>query len=161
MTRYIINMIMNILPGSRFFGLKRVLLKIVGVVVGENVRVMRVRIEGVKLNIGDNTYIGDETLITGGESTVVIGKNCDISSRVNIVTGSHRIGSIKQAAGEGYAEDIIIGDGVWIGVGVTILSGVTIGEGVIIAAGSVVTKDIPAGVLVAGVPAVVKKVLFK
>jgi maltose O-acetyltransferase len=161
MISYIVNIILNILPGSRFFGLKRFLLKIAGVVVGENVRVMRVRIEGVKLLIGDNTFIGDETLITGGESTVLIGKNCDISSRVNIVTGSHRIGSIERAAGEGYAEDIVIGDGVWIGIGVTILSGVNIGEGVVIAAGAVVTKDIPAGVLVAGVPSVVKKVLFK
>jgi maltose O-acetyltransferase len=77
------------------------------------------------------------------------------------VTGSHRFGSIKQAAGEGYSENIIIGDGVWIGFGVTILCGVTIGEGVVIAAGSVVTNDIPSGVLIAGVPAVVKKVLFK
>ncbi len=161
MISYIVNILVNTLPGSRFFGLKRFLLKIAGVVVGENVRVMRVRVEGVKLIIGDNTFIGDETLITGGESTVLIGKNCDISSRVNIVTGSHRIGSIEQAAGEGYAEDIVIGDGVWIGIGVTILSGVNIGEGVIIAAGAVVTKNIPAGVLVAGVPAVVKKVLFK
>jgi maltose O-acetyltransferase len=160
MIRYIVNFILNILPSSRFFKFKRLLLKIAGVVVGENVRVMRVRIEGVKLQIGDNTFIGDETLITGGESSVSIGKNCDISSRVNIVTGSHRFGSIKKAAGEGYSEDIIIGDGVWIGFGVTILSGVSIGEGVVIAAGSVVTNDVPSGVLIAGVPAVVKKVLF-
>lgn len=161
MIRYIVNIILNILPSSRFFRFKRLLLIMTGVVVGENVRVMRVRIEGVKLLIGDNTFIGDETLITGGKSSVSIGKNCDISSRVNIVTGSHRLGSIKQAAGEGYSEDITIGDGVWIGFGATILSGVSIGDGVVIAAGSVVTNDIPSGVLIAGVPGVVKKVLFK
>lgn len=161
MIRYFVNIILNILPGSRCFAIKRFLLTQAGVVVGKNVRVMRVRIEGVKLIIGDNSYIGDETIITGGESTVNIGMNCDISSRVSIVTGTHKIGSIKQAAGEGYAEDITIGDGVWIGFGATILNGVTVGDGAIIAAGSVVTKNIPAGVLVGGVPAIVKRVLYK
>ena len=132
----------------------------IGVNVQKNVRVMRIRVEGVKLYIGENTFIGDETLITGGESVVKIGSNCDISSRVSIVTGSHNIGNKAQAAGKGYSSDIIIGNGVWIGFGVIILAGVTIGDGSVIAAGSVVTKDIPSGVLAAGSPAIVKKVLF-
>jgi maltose O-acetyltransferase len=122
---------------------------------------MRIRVEGVKLKIGNNTFIGDETLIAGGKSIVTIGENCDISSRVNIITGTHKIGNIEHAAGEGYSENIIIKDGVWIGVGATILHGVTIGKGSIIAAGSVVTKNIPSGVLAAGVPAIVKKVLYQ
>ncbi len=46
-----------------------------------------------------------------------------------------------------------IGNHVWIGTRVTILKGVNIGDGAVIAAGSVVTKDIPAGSLAAGVPA--------
>ena len=45
----------------------------------------------------------------------------------------------------------------WIGANVTILPGVTIGDYVVVAAGAVVTKDVPSGVLVAGVPAIVKK----
>jgi maltose O-acetyltransferase len=161
MIQYLINILFIFLPGSRFFAFKRFLLFITGVKVGKNVRVMRIRIEGIKLNIGENTYIGDETIITGGESNVTIGKNCDISSRVSIVTGNHKIGNIEHAAGIGYSEDIVIGDGVWIGYGVIILSGVTIGKGSIIGAGSVVTTDIPSGVMAAGVPAKVKKVLFE
>ena len=161
MIRYIVNLFLFFLPSSRFFGFKRFLLSIAGVTIGNNVRVMRIKVDGVNLIIGDNTFIGDETFITGGNSTVTIGKNCDISARVSIVTGTHKIGSLEKAAGEGYAVDINIGDGVWIGFGVTILSGVTIGKGCIIAAGSVVTKSFPSGVLIAGVPAVLKREIFK
>jgi len=48
---------------------------------------------------------------------------------------------------------IDIGADVWLGVGVVVLDGVHIGQGAIIGAGSVVNKNIPAGVLAAGVPA--------
>lgn len=161
MIKYIINLVLFFLPSSRLYSFKRFLLYISGVDVGKNVRVMRIRVESVKLIIGDNTFIGDETFITGGYSTVSIGKNCDISSRVNIVAGTHKIGSIHQAAGEGYSEDIVIEDGVWIGFGATILHGVTIGKGSVVAAGSVVTQSFPQGVLIAGVPAVQKKQIFK
>ena len=161
MINFIVNFLISIIPSSRFFGLKKVLLSLTGACVGRNVRVMRICVEGVSLRIGDNTFIGDKTLISGGVSEVKIGKNCDISSHVNIITGTHQIGTIETAAGEGYSENITIEDGVWIGFGATILSGVIIGKGSIIAAGSVVTNNIPSGVLAAGVPATVKKQLFK
>lgn len=48
---------------------------------------------------------------------------------------------------------IVVGRNVWIGSNSTILQGVTIGDNSIIAAGSVVTKDVPANAIVAGVPA--------
>lgn len=157
MKYYITNLILFFLPSSRFFGFKRWLLTLCGAQIGDNVRVMRIRVAGVKLIVGDNSFIGDETLIMGGEGNIVIGKNCDISSRVNIISGTHKYGSSKQAAGIGYSEDIIIGDGVWIGFGSTILHGVQIGNGAIIAAGSVVVRDVKAHTLVAGVPAKEKK----
>jgi maltose O-acetyltransferase len=153
MIQYLINLIFIFLPSSRLFSFKRKLLNSMGANIKEGVRVMRIRIEGVHLNIGENTFIGNETYILGGKSTVTIGMNCDISARVTIVTGSHKIGNKLRAAGHGYSSDINIGDGVWIGVGSIILGGVSIGNGSIIAAGSVVNKDVPSGVIFGGVPA--------
>jgi acetyltransferase-like isoleucine patch superfamily enzyme len=48
---------------------------------------------------------------------------------------------------------IVIGDHVWIGTNSLVLKGVTVGDGAVVAAGSVVTRDVPASTLVAGVPA--------
>lgn len=56
---------------------------------------------------------------------------------------------------------VIIGHDCWIGANATILPGVAIGDFSIVAAGSVVTKDVPSGVVVAGNPAVIKKNLPK
>ncbi len=50
-----------------------------------------------------------------------------------------------------------IGDNVWVGARAVILPGVTIGNNVVVAAGSVVNRDVPDNVVVAGVPAVIKK----
>jgi len=49
--------------------------------------------------------------------------------------------------------DIILDNDVWLGTNVTVSAGVTVGVGSVVASGSVVTKDIPPGVLAAGVPA--------
>ncbi len=115
---------------------------------------------GIKdIYIGEKTFIGHDTFISGGyDSRVEIGCSCDISSRVSIITGTHEIDSDgERIAGEGYSKDIVIKNGVWIGANSVVLPGVTIGEKSIVAAGSVVTKNVPPGVLVAGNPAVVKK----
>lgn len=158
MKNYILNLLLFFIPSSRFYGLKRKLMRICGHSVSNNVRVMRIRIGGTRCVIGENSFIGDETMFWGSVGTqVVIGKNCDISTRVNFVTGSHYKGTIEHAAGKGYGKDIIVENGVWIGFNVTILPGITIHKGAIVAAGAVVTKDVPSGCIVAGVPAKVIK----
>jgi acetyltransferase-like isoleucine patch superfamily enzyme len=48
---------------------------------------------------------------------------------------------------------VVIGDRVWLGTRAVVLKGVTIGDGAVVAAGAVVTRDVPAGAVVAGVPA--------
>jgi acetyltransferase-like isoleucine patch superfamily enzyme len=54
---------------------------------------------------------------------------------------------------------VIIKDNVWIGMNAIVLKGVTIGENAVIAAGAVVSRDVPANVVVAGNPAVIVKEL--
>jgi maltose O-acetyltransferase len=107
----------------------------------------------IRVRIGAGTFIGHQTLITGGQASVFIGANCDLSDRVGIFCGTHEIDAIgPRSAGAGLGRDIIIGDGVWIGFGALILPGVTVGDKSVVAAGAVVHKDVPARVIVGGNP---------
>lgn len=78
-----------------------------------------------------------------------------IAPRVNLVTINHSIAPKQRRDTE--SKPIHICKNVWIGTGATVMPSVTIGENTIIAAGSVVTKDIPPGVIAAGVPAKIIK----
>ncbi len=110
------------------------------------------------LNIGSNTWLSPGVIFyTHLEAPIVVGSNCDIGPAVEFITGGHAIGTSSRRAGQGTAKPIFIDDGCWIGAGSRLLGGVNIGSGSVVAAGSVVICDVPPNVLVAGVPAVVKK----
>jgi acetyltransferase-like isoleucine patch superfamily enzyme len=82
--------------------------------------------------------------------SITIGKGCVIAPDVVIRDrDAHRI----QGSDHETAQSISIGEHVWIGARSLVLKGVTIGDGAIVAAGAVVTKDVPAHSIVAGVPA--------
>jgi acetyltransferase-like isoleucine patch superfamily enzyme len=89
-------------------------------------------------SIVGNMKMGRHSIINVGSN---INHDCEIGSFV-------LVGPSVSIAG--YAK---IGDGCWISIGTKIINRISIGKGSLIAAGSVVTKDIPAGVLAAGVPA--------
>lgn len=149
------------LPLTRFYHLKVMLLNLSGVDVAKSARIVSsVQFIGPKnIKIGEDTFIGHETLITGSHnSSVIIGDFIDISNRVIIGTGTHDIDmNGKHTAGQGNSKDIEIEDGAWIGMGVIILPGVRIGKKSIVAAGSVVIDNVPSYSLVAGNPAKIKK----
>lgn len=98
--------------------------------------------EGVFINMG--CRFQDAGGITIGDGTL-IGHGCTFAT-LNHSEDPSRRGDITPAP-------IVIGRNVWFGANVTVVPGVTIGDGSIIAAGAVVTKDVPAGVVVGGVPA--------
>ncbi len=112
-----------------------------------------------QINIGSYFYINHYSIIDCNYNIIIgnrvqIGPHCYITDfdhdlLVDLDRAFHR-GDKKFAA-------VVIEDNVWIGAGVTILKGVTIGKNAIVAAGSVVTKDVAANSLVAGVPAEFKK----
>lgn len=153
--------ILRLLPLQLFPSINRMALRFMGYSIGNGVvfyssgQVLGL----VKLTIGENTFVGHNTLIWGGLSNVNIGSNCDISARVSIITGTHVISGSARRAGAGVCEDVTIGNGTWVGYGATIMPGVTIGEGCIIAAGSLVNKNVPSNAMVGGVPSKVIKML--
>lgn len=145
-----------VLPLTRCFALRRLLLTCMGVQVGFGARVAgRPRILGRgALSIGRQTWVGPGChFYTHPDAPILIGDRCDIAPEVSFVTGSHEIGSADRRAGVGWAKPIHIEDGCWIGTRVTLLGGVRVGQGSIVAAGAVVTKDMPENSLVGGVPA--------
>lgn len=160
--RDFVNYVLLILPVSRFFALKRALLRLMGVVVGKDVKVNgHTWFYGRgKISIGDRTWIGPRCQFHATFGTMIdVGADCDFAPEVMFVTGTHKIGRAGRRAGEGYAQDIKVGDGCWLGARVTVLGNVTIGSGSIIAAGSLVKSHFPQNSLAAGVPAELKKSL--
>lgn len=107
--------------------------------------------------LGDGTAIGPNCMI--GPNVIFKGHNM-IGPNVHIYTTAHLYDTTAHSfKGSSDPKPVISGEQVWIGYGVIILPGVTIGNHTIIGAGSVVTKDIPSGVVAAGNPCTVKRVL--
>lgn len=102
--------------------------------------------------IGDNTRIGLHNTIIG---PVTIGSHVNLAQGVTVTALNHNFQNASVLIDQQGVStcQVVIGDDVWIGSNSVILPGVTIGQHVVVAAGAVVTKDVPDGVLVAGVPA--------
>ena len=121
---------------------------------------------GFKCNQGKNISVGDYfycnfNCVIYDSAPVTIGDHVMIGPNVTLCAATHPV-LVKERLndkGEELAFPITIGNNVWIGGGAFINPGVTIGDGAVIASGAVVTKDVPANTLVAGVPAVVKKMI--
>ena len=111
---------------------------------------------GGQLKIGDGVFINYGSSISA-HTLVRIGDSCLIGQYAIVMDCDYH--DPDGAGGHGHPRPIVIGDHVWMGARVTVLKGVTIGSGSVIGAGSVVTRDIPAGVLAAGVPAAVVRPL--
>lgn len=84
---------------------------------------------------------------------VRIGEDVQIGPSVQLLTATHPLEPDPRRDKWEAAEPITIGDNVWLGGGVIVCPGVTIGHDTVVGAGSVVTRDLPAGVVAVGSPA--------
>lgn len=106
---------------------------------------------GCHIKVGDNFYANYDLIILD-VNEVKIGNNVFLGPRVCIYTAAHPVDAGVRAMQLEYGKPVSIGDDVWIGGNTVINPGVSIGRNVVIGSGSVVTKDIPDGVIAAGNP---------
>lgn len=107
-----------------------------------------------KITINEGTYLNRFTMLDA-HSQISIGRNCMIGPYCYITDANHGRSPgtwVKEQKME--AQPVVIEDDVWLGAGVVVLPGVRLGRGCVIGAGAVVTHDVPAGAVFAGVPAV-------
>lgn len=142
----------HILCGTRFFGIKRCLLRWIGYEIGSNTKIVGPLFNTGILRIGADCWIG-RGLTVHGNGTVYIGDKCDIAPNVTFLTGGHRIGGADRRAGSGERYCISVGSGTWIGARATILGNTQIGQSCVVAACACVAKNVADHQLVGGVPA--------
>lgn len=111
------------------------------------------------IKIGKYCSVNPFCVLDGHGGGITIGDYVRIANHVTIVSSNHvfkdtALPICKQGLSK---QGVTIEDDVWIGSGARILDGVTIGKGSIIGAGAVVTKNIPANTVAAGVPAKIMK----
>lgn len=161
--RYIVNLLLTILPPTRAFIFKRFLWQRIGVAVGHGTKINSgAKVWGVgQVSIGSGSWLGmNLVLIVPNGAQVTIGSDVDIGPDVLIECGSHDIGGPDRRAGTERATSIQIGAGSWIGCRVTILGGAQLAPGTIVGAGALVLPgDYPENALLTGVPARVSRIL--
>jgi len=109
--------------------------------------------EGV-VEIGAKTVMGQECTISAYQR-VRIGEQCVIADRAMFIDFDHGVVEVERPIRQQgiYKRDVEVGSNVWIGYGACILRGVRVGDNSIVGTNSVVTKDVPANAVVAGIPA--------
>jgi acetyltransferase-like isoleucine patch superfamily enzyme len=129
------------------------------------------------LRLGDNVYVGRNTILSCKEGSISIGEytnisaNCSLLSETEITLGKYCFlaGHCYVVAGGNHSFDdvsrpimfqpslskggIRVGDDVWLGAGVIVLDGVVIGKGTVVGAGAVVTGSLPEYAVAVGCPA--------
>jgi acetyltransferase-like isoleucine patch superfamily enzyme len=107
---------------------------------------------------GGSLHIGDGVVLSRGVHLVAfagihIGAGSMIGEYASVRDANHRVGEAPLRDSGHDAAPVHIGRSVWIGRGAAVLAGVRIGDGAVVAANAVVTRDVPAGAVVGGVPA--------
>jgi putative colanic acid biosynthesis acetyltransferase WcaF len=132
------------------YGIKRWLLRRFGALVGTGVVIKpHVRIKFPwRFRVGEHCWIGEDVWIDNLASVHLVNDVC-LSQGAYLCTGSH---DHRRVTFDLIVKPIVVESGAWIGARAVVLPGVTIRRGAVVAAGSVVTRDIPSGVIAGGSP---------
>lgn len=106
---------------------------------------------GKNIVIGNNVYINFGCIILDC-AEVTIGDNVLLGPNIGIYAANHSLDAEERINGGCCGKPVHVGNNVWLGGDVKILPGVSVGDNTIIGTGSIVTKDIPAGVIAVGNP---------
>lgn len=106
---------------------------------------------GENITLGDAVFINFNGVILDA-APVHLGNAVKLGPNVQILTVGHPLDPQRRRAGWELARPIAIGENTWLGGGVMVLPGVAIGRDCVVGAGSVVTRDLPDGVVAVGNP---------
>jgi maltose O-acetyltransferase len=109
---------------------------------------------GDGIRIGARTFVNFNCTMLDG-APISIGDECLLAAGVQLITASHPVDPGPRRRAVEQALPVTLGDGVWLGAGALVLPGVSIGDDTVVGAGSVVTRDLPGGVVAHGNPAAV------
>jgi maltose O-acetyltransferase len=107
---------------------------------------------GFNIRIGARSFVNYNAVFLDC-APITLGNDVLLGPAVQLYTAGHPLDAATRRTAYETARPITLQDDVWIGGGAIILPGVTVGAGAIVAAGSVVTKDVPPRMIVAGSPA--------
>ena len=108
------------------------------------------------VSIGRHAYVGMDTWLDDQfPELIVLEDDVVISFRVTVVVhdDARRMDRVEPGQLDGTVAPVVFRRGSYVGAGALLLPGVTVGERAVVAAGAVVTRDVPPGTIVAGVPA--------
>jgi maltose O-acetyltransferase len=113
---------------------------------------------GYQVRIGAGSFVNCGAVFLD-VATITLGEHVQVGPNVQFLTPTHPLEPRLRRTGREAAEPITVSDNVWLGGGAILLPGVSIGADTVVGAGSVVTKDLPAGVVAVGNPARVTRTL--
>jgi acetyltransferase-like isoleucine patch superfamily enzyme len=119
-----------------------------------DLRLALYRAMGVR--IGQNVFVGLDTWLDDQfPELVVLEDDVVVSFRVTVVVhdDARRMDRVEAGQAAGTVAPVVLKRGCYVGACALLLPGVTVGERAVVAAGAVVTRDVPPGTIVAGVPA--------
>jgi maltose O-acetyltransferase len=150
---YRLTHLLNTLPTGDDASRRAILAQLLGTLGEGAALVPPLRVDyGYNVHLGDRSFVNFDAVMLD-VAPITIGADCQLATRVQLLTATHPIDAAARATMWEWGEPITLEDGVWLGGGVIVLPGVTIGAGTVVGAGAVVTRDLPPGVVAVGNPA--------